>query len=335
MELPSTILDSGDPRFELRRAEGGAVLLDAATGAILFLNKTATTIWEQFLAGTGYPRLVEGWSNQFGIAMEVARADVASALTLPEPESPRPDAHFRFEIAPGGRCLALAGDIPVLELGPAGDSVTILEALSADVLASYLSGIVPKLLALGGELVLHASAVHRGGQAVAFLGKSGAGKTTTAHAFEGNGATVFSEDMLLVRMNSEGALAVTDAEAMGKRWASQMAAQHAGRKDQLAGFSLWPAGATNPASRLSSIYFLHPQGRRGSEINRNPLVAAETATRLYANSFVSSISASACRGQMVRVIGLSRTVKGYSTIVPEGLPSLMKAARSYTEIWTS
>ncbi|NHC16239.1 hypothetical protein [Motilibacter deserti] len=62
-------------------------------------------------------------------------------------------------------------------------------------------------LLLDGRLVLHASAVVRGGAAVAFVGASGAGKSTLAALAAAEGAAVLTDDVLRVDVDGGGALA--------------------------------------------------------------------------------------------------------------------------------
>src|SRR5207237_1442435 len=57
------------------------------------------------------------------------------------------------------------------------------------------------LLSQRGLLVLHASAVAVEGRAIAFLGESGQGKSTTAAAFLAHGHTVVADDVLAVRID--------------------------------------------------------------------------------------------------------------------------------------
>jgi hypothetical protein len=59
------------------------------------------------------------------------------------------------------------------------------------------------LLQQRGLLVLHASAVIIEGKAIAFIGFSGAGKSTTASAFMGSGYPVITDDVLAIRFNAE------------------------------------------------------------------------------------------------------------------------------------
>ena len=71
-----------------------------------------------------------------------------------------------------------------------------------------LDQVVPHILALDGSLVLHASAVAVGEGAVAFVGHTGAGKSSLAASFASRGFPLLSDDFLLLREHAHGFLAV-------------------------------------------------------------------------------------------------------------------------------
>ena len=66
----------------------------------------------------------------------------------------------------------------------------------------FLGPVFGFLLRLRGIICLHASAVSIDGQAIAFMGDSGAGKSTTAAAFARLGFTVLADDILVLSEES-------------------------------------------------------------------------------------------------------------------------------------
>jgi hypothetical protein len=77
--------------------------------------------------------------------------------------------------------------------------------------ASYLLGpVLGLLLRLRGVTCLHASAVAFGDRSVAFVGSTGAGKSTTAAAFARQGCGVISDDIVAL-VEQEGTFHVTPA----------------------------------------------------------------------------------------------------------------------------
>jgi hypothetical protein len=70
---------------------------------------------------------------------------------------------------------------------------------------SYLSGqILGLVLRLRGVTCLHASAIAVGDRSIAFVGTTGAGKSTTAAAFARQGFSVLSDDIVALSENDNG-----------------------------------------------------------------------------------------------------------------------------------
>jgi hypothetical protein len=67
-----------------------------------------------------------------------------------------------------------------------------------------LGAVLAVLLHQRGQLVLHASAVDIGGQAVAFIGAKGKGKSTMAAALYGRGHKLIGDDMVVVSLDEQG-----------------------------------------------------------------------------------------------------------------------------------
>lgn len=67
--------------------------------------------------------------------------------------------------------------------------------------------VVPRLLVLGGALVLHASGVGVDGAGIAFVGPTGSGKSSLAAAFVQRGATLLADDYLVVTERDDRHLA--------------------------------------------------------------------------------------------------------------------------------
>jgi hypothetical protein len=67
--------------------------------------------------------------------------------------------------------------------------------------------LLPHLLAVGGDLVLHASAVELDGTALAFVGPTGAGKSSLAAGFVARGAALLTDDFVVLRERGDRYLA--------------------------------------------------------------------------------------------------------------------------------
>lgn len=61
-----------------------------------------------------------------------------------------------------------------------------------------LDQVIPLVLSVRGQLALHAGAVHTASGAVAFLGESGTGKSTLVASFAAAGASIISDDCLVL-----------------------------------------------------------------------------------------------------------------------------------------
>ncbi len=80
-----------------------------------------------------------------------------------------------------------------------------------------LNQVLPLVLSRRGRLVLHASAIGWHGQVAAFMGRSGAGKSTIAAACAARGAMVVTDDCLVVRRDGARWLA-TPCDAGVRLW---------------------------------------------------------------------------------------------------------------------
>lgn len=81
---------------------------------------------------------------------------------------------------------------------PAADAATI-EHL-------YFNQVIPLVLSHRGDLVLHGSAVDLGGEAIAFIGSSGRGKSTLAASFARRGYPFLADDSLRLTWEGESIL---------------------------------------------------------------------------------------------------------------------------------
>ena len=137
-----------------------------------------TAQWGEELSATAAPPAGEVWAkadfgNGFGI--QLTRTDAGWSLFYPQTGEFRLSADLRFATA-----HALPGKAAVLPL--------------------LLLGSVPAWwLNLRGEAVLHASAVTLGGEALAFIGASGMGKSTLATLLCSSGAGLVSDDVLRLK----------------------------------------------------------------------------------------------------------------------------------------
>ena len=129
--------------------------------------------------------------------------------------------------------------------------------------ALYLNQVVPLVMNHAGTLVLHAAAINDGGQALAFAGPSGRGKSTLAAAFAHAGYPFLTDDGLMLQAAKAGYLA-RPSHASVRLWHDSESAifdrQMAEDEDEPAEKSRLISGQGMPHQRdpvpLKAIYFL-------------------------------------------------------------------------------
>jgi len=124
----------------------------------------------------------------------------------PVPESIEPDGRLRLRAAPEACRLSYDGIGSFLV---EGGSTILCDPTTSDISERkvFRRVIERELMAIllhqRGLLVLHASAVSVNGKAVVFVGQRGAGKSTTAAAFEARGHPVLDDDVVGIRFDRE------------------------------------------------------------------------------------------------------------------------------------
>jgi len=99
------------------------------------------------------------------------------------------DGRVRFRVSPDGLQIVSPAD--------SGESQETLDAL-------YFNQVLPLALSRRGKLVLHASCVEAGADSLAFVGRSGRGKSTLAASFAKNSYRFLTDDGLQVDQSGDG-----------------------------------------------------------------------------------------------------------------------------------
>lgn len=163
------------------------------------------------------PELPAALAAPSSIDLHIELAERIAASLPPEAEDnfhPDPDGGFVFRVPGVADFWVGRGDSIRMALFPGADF---------GVARLYLLG-----SALGmamhqrGWLVMHASAVLRDGAVSLFIGDSGAGKSTLAAAFAKAGFGVLADDVMPVRMNSEGKFEVWPGALSFKLWGDSL-----------------------------------------------------------------------------------------------------------------
>lgn len=110
------------------------------------------------------------------------------------------DGALALQVPNVGRFLVSGGDTIVIDPAPAAEERELRVYLFGSVFGA--------LLHQRGLLPLHANCVDIGGRAVAFLGRSGAGKSSLAHWFQRRGHAVLADDVSAIAPLAEPPLAL-------------------------------------------------------------------------------------------------------------------------------
>jgi hypothetical protein len=314
-------------RYKLAELPPGGILLDLSAGNVVQLNETAVLIWRLHLSGCSVDEIAAALVSRYGIELAVGRRDVAVALAVDDlavVSSINPE--FSYRRAERGYLFSRA-DQAVLFVDEGGDALTLVLAARADAqkVPFYLQGIAPKVLALRGHAVLHASAAAIGTAVFAVAGVSGAGKTTTARALVRAGASAVCEDKLVIRVVNGEVRCCLGAESAIARWTNGAAEQLL--NDRRASCRELDAAAAGPDLRLQEIGFL--DSRRRGVPGARILSPAAVAGSILNNSFWGSDVADQWARQLDFSVALARAVTGLELTAPQGITDLEAEARSW------
>jgi coenzyme PQQ synthesis protein D (PqqD) len=313
-----------DDRYTLAETSTGALLLDLANGTILELNESSKVIWQLALAGQPEAAIAASLSQRHALDPDTARAHVRHALTPPPGDVPvPPQTDFNYARHGAEYVLRFRGET-VLIVDERGESVMSAATPDGVSLPYLLQAIAPKVLALRGQVVLHASAVALGDHALAFSGFSGAGKTSAARAFVNAGAQPICEDKLLLQVGEAGTLVAPLGERAITEWAAATAeALRSSQPATCAGLDRAMQGKT---MRLAEIGFLDAQRRTPGPYAAAALSETETAGAVFRNAFYGSDANRDWIRHLRTAAQIGQTVRGFNLTVPDGLERLAEAA---------
>jgi hypothetical protein len=319
-------------RYALESFPGGeGVLLDLNTGSFFRLNGTAALVCKELLrddAGAS-----ERVAARLALAPEQAAslvAEVRAQMSNGKPAEPTP-GQFRYQPDVGGSSLLFEGDRLLFSVDVAR-RVLKLEARLNDLtgpLHLYLRSLIPKLVALLEVPVLHAAACVLGGKLVAFSGKSGAGKTTTARAFRDGGAELISEDLLVLSVSDDGVAVYPDGEAFARRWAATAASRLQSAPAAEISYSPLAEAPRGVPLPLHELWMIDANRRAGADFHLEPLSACGGLLALLDNGFLASSDPAVWRAFLRRCRALAERAAMQRATMPDGREQLGRAARAY------
>jgi hypothetical protein len=214
-----------------------------------------------------------------------------------------------------GECLLVLPPTGAFMLEPAAARVIVDFRDSDEELLEHrlASSAICTLLALRGDLVLHAGAVEVDGHALVFCGPTTRGKSTLVRTLGESGRPVLGEDGIAISLEGEPR---AFPGARGVRM----------RNGDGSGVALVddPGPRPSQASTVAAVVLLE---ERGSELSLCRLERAEALTRLTPNLVHGGGTGSigAAFGRLARLLG---SIPAYSASLPDDLGALPEAAKS-------
>ena len=168
------------------------------------------------------------------------------------------------------------------------------DTTSETIIHLLLDQVLPRLLDLQGHLLIHASSVRVGKDAIAFIGESGAGKSTVSASFHLHGHQLLSDDGLLIKLVANTVSAVPTYRSL-RLWPDTISylykenpvvAPVAHYSDKCRVLSECSTLAMMEAHSLAIIYLLDPTDDKVSEtVSITQLRPIEACMAIISNSF--------------------------------------------------
>jgi hypothetical protein len=213
-----------------------------------------------------------------------------------------------------------------------GKAITInpLPTVDEGLLRAYIGGVMMAILLYQrGLLILHASAVQVANQVVAFLGMSGAGKSSLAAALDAQGYSIITDDVLALRIHGQGIEAIpgfpqiklpqTSATTLGHDLDTLVPLHQAEEK---LGYRLGKAFPTR-AMPLQGVYFL----ATGDSMAITPMPPQEALLELIPHSAPTRWKLPGDGIHLTHCAELVRQVPTFNLQRPRDLTQLADSAR--------
>jgi hypothetical protein len=319
-------------RYAVRRFDDGGIVVDLATGSYSRLNRSAASICEALLVAgsiTSARRLIGEELRLNDAEVTMAIDHVLASLEFPGPRLVRPDP-FVYELSAdrGGYAL-LANGSPKVWVSSNGLTIRWVANDRPGVVqtSEYLRAIAPRLLFLTGEAVIHGAACQAPNRSFAVCGDSGAGKTTTARAFDRVGARLFAEDMLVIASPSPLTVHSGGEEAI-RKWALE-SAEHLLRRLEIETSGIQAAldGMPIPVSEIWRI--AANQRAEGARVLSRRLGTTDGALAVMTSLFLGATTLPEWRRFLELAATIAMSTSVFEARLPQGLDRLQEAAELY------
>jgi hypothetical protein len=233
--------------------------------------------------GAGQPAAERGLQVTWSPAERLKETAWEGAARVFEPPFTDGQSHFTVRRGDGGYWLSFDGFGRYSVSLDGREAACEAEAVSVERTERFLfAQVLPLAAVLQGLDVVHASAVAWDRGVVAFVGPSGAGKTTLATRLVARGASLITDDALALEKTGDRVVAhpgppfvaiVADDVALAQGALKWMGPQH-GASDK----PHFVAPVCRQASPLSAVYYLEPRGEfalAGVSGRAGPLLLAQ------------------------------------------------------------
>jgi hypothetical protein len=324
-------------RYAIQCFDDGGILVDLLTGTYLRLNVTAAQMCSILIeaedlvsARLEIARRLGGNEKSATIGLQ----NIVDGLCRMGPRREPPGAFRYVTSEQGGYVLTRAG-APVVAISVDGTSVRLASPdapPSATQIRESLRAVAAKLLFLQSKVVIHGAACRAPDGLRVVSGESGAGKTTTARAFDVAGWDLFAEDMLVIA--SPSPLTVhKEGERVIDSWISQSTEQLVRAPHQGVNAAPLQKAASGEPATVSQVWFIDG-GRRNQgrdEIEPRQMGRTDGALLVMTSLFLGAASPETWR----RFLSLAGMIAGsiplFEASVPDGVDRLRAAAKRYTE----
>lgn len=201
------------------------------------------------------------------------------------------------------------------------------DAPAADISTYLLGSVFGALCHQNGLLPLHASSVRVGDGVTAFLGDSGAGKSTMAACLQGRGYAIASDDICLLS-DEAGEMRVIPVAGWLKLWRASL--DHLGETPEERNrvyseddkYRLYLEAQTGERPVLRNLVFLEKAGDGKARLE--PLSVPETLARMMQLTYLGYITE--LTGSHAQVFGqcahVLKEANGYRLVVPWGFEEM-------------
>jgi hypothetical protein len=218
------------------------------------------------------------------------------------------DGRCLIELPPSGSFLIDPGAGRILVDRQDGDDELLEHRIASSALCV--------LLALRGDLVLHASAVEVDGHTTLFCGPTQRGKSTLAHALGEAGYRLLSEDGIAIELGGDKPIAFPGARGVRSRRRDEEGRNRTDLIDD-------PGGGAPPPCPVTAVVLLE---ERGESLTVDRLEPARALALLTPN-LVHSGSRGAIGGAFANLATLLGSVPAFSASLPDDLDLLSKSAQ--------